>query len=192
MKNYLILIAIIFLSGCDLFDTRDAQQPDQGKSTFEQAFEPEILISNLVNSFKDKNVENYLACFADSAFTEKQFQFIPTSSAISQFPVLSENWGKREEEEYFNNLKVRTEDNVDVTLNFTNPVENRLGDSLQYTANYLLNFPNNFGMPSTYEGDLIFYMIRDARSVWVVYYWRDVKTSDQLPGWSELKGWLAN
>lgn len=183
---------MLLFTSCDLFDTRDAEQPDQGRSTFEQAFEPGIVISNLINAFNDKNAENYLACFVDSAFTDKEFLFLPTSSAISQFPVLSEDWTKREEEAYFNNLKVRTEQNIPVTLSFSNQVENPLGDSLQFTANYILNLPNNSGLPVNYQGDLIFNMIRDSRSVWVIYYWQDIKTSTELPGWSELKGWLAN
>lgn len=192
MKRFLLIGIVLSFWGCDLFDTRDAEIPDQGRSTFEQAFTPQILISNLVSSFQDKNVENYLACFVDSAFSAKRFQFLPTSSAISQFPVLSENWSKKEEEEYFNNMKTRTEENVPVTLAFSNQIENPLGDSLQFTANYVLNLPNTASMPVNYQGDLIFYMSRDSRSVWVIYYWQDIKTSTDLPGWSELKGWLAN
>jgi hypothetical protein len=192
MKNYLLIGFIFLLAGCDLFDTRDAEKPDQGRTKFEQAFTPQLLISNLVNSLHDKSVENYLACFSDSSFSNKEFQFLATSSAISQFPVLSENWTKKEEEAYFNNMKTKTEENVPVTLSFTNQVENPLGDSLQFTANYVLSFPNNSGFPENYQGDLIFYMIRDSRSVWVIYYWQDIKTSTNLQGWSELKGWLAN
>ena len=192
MKIYILIGFVFILTGCELFDTRDAEIPDQGRSSFEPASSPQILISNLVNSFRDKNVENYLACFVDSSFTEKRYQFLPTSSAVSQYPVLSENWTKREEESYFNNMKVRTETNIPVIVDFSNQIINPLGDSLQVTANYLLNLPNNSGIPTNYQGDLIFNMIRDSRSVWVIYYWQDIKTSTNLPGWSELKGLLAN
>jgi len=41
--------------------------------------------------------------------------------------------------------------------------------------------------PKDYQGDLRFNMVRDSRSIWVIYYWQDTK-STALPSWSELKG----
>ena len=42
-------------------------------------------------------------------------------------------------------------------------------------------------IPSDYQGDLIFELVKDSRSVWSIYSWRDIKKGDS-PSWSELKG----
>ncbi|MHB8337726.1 MAG: hypothetical protein ACYC6P_02100 [Ignavibacteriaceae bacterium] len=187
MKFYILILAI-FLSGCDLFTTRTAAPPNQPRSNYQQAVTPDILIQNLVSSLADKNVENYLSCFADPAYSQKVFTFSASSSALSQFPALSENWGIKNEEQYFNNMILKVPDNLQISLTLSNTSTSPQGDSLFYTASYFLNVPTgdpNF--PPNYQGDLKFSMIRDSRSLWTIYYWQDSKNST-LPSWSELKG----
>ena len=80
MKSFVtIFFFILLLTSCDLFDTRDAEPPDETRSNFRQAIEPEIVIENMINSFADKNVQNYLACFVDSSFIQRNFIFSPSS-----------------------------------------------------------------------------------------------------------------
>lgn len=184
---YLILLPLLF-AGCDLFTTRSADPPSQPRANYQQAVTPDLLIENLVNSLKDKNVENYLACLSDSSFTNKVFRFSASSSALSQYPSLSDNWGKKNEEQYFNNMKSKIPDNATITLTLSNVSSSPQGDSLVYSASYFLNLPaTDQSLPQNYQGDLIFNMVRDSRSVWSIYYWQDSKNSD-LPSWSELKG----
>lgn len=188
MKKNILIIVIFYLSGCDLFTTRDAEQPETSRSEYQTAFTPEILISNLVNSLKDKNSENYLSCLSDSAFTDKIFSFLPSSEALSQFPALGDNWSKKNESQYFNNIKIKIPDAQPIILNLTNTSTSLHGDSLTYLASYSLDSPfTDENIPSHYQGDLIFEMIRDSRLVWSIYFWRDIKSSG-LPSWSELKG----
>ncbi|MEO8399746.1 MAG: hypothetical protein ABI550_08045, partial [Ignavibacteriaceae bacterium] len=178
----------LFIYGCDLFGTRSAEEPDLPRSNFEPAVTTDILIQNLINSFSDKSVENYLACFSDSSFTDKTFLFSPSGGAVSQFPSLSDNWGRKNEEQYFNNLKTKVTENSSMVLELFNVKTSPQFDSLIYTASYSLTVPlTDESIPEHYEGDLKFSMIRDARSVWVIYFWQDTKSSD-TPSWSELKG----
>jgi hypothetical protein len=184
---YLILLPLLF-TGCDLFTTRSADPPSQPRANYQQAVTPDLLIENLVNSLKDKNVENYLACLSDSSFTQKVFRFSASSSALSQYPSLSDNWGKKNEEQYFNNMKSKISDNATITLTLSNVSSSPQGDSLIYSASYFLKLPTtDQSLPQNYQGDLIFNMVRDSRSIWSIYYWQDSKNSD-LPSWSELKG----
>ncbi len=179
---------VLILSGCDLFETRDAEIPDQPRSNFQSAVTPQILIQNLIYSLQDKNVENYLACFSDPSFIDKVYKFSPSSGASSQFPSLANDWSRKDEEQYFNNMKSKIPENLPVTLILSNTVSSPQGDSLLYSASYSLNVPHNdANIPRDYQGDLQFSMIRDSRSVWAIYYWQDTKNSD-LPSWSELKG----
>jgi hypothetical protein len=189
--KYTALICLLFLiGGCDLFRTRDPQTPDQPRSNFQQAVTPDLLIQNLTNSMMDKNLQNYLDCFADSSFTNKNFGFIPSSSAAASYPVFAGIWDKRSETQYFTNLKSKIPTGLQITVVFSNTNSSQQGDSLIYSASYSLNIPfSDATYPSLYQGDLKFYMIRDSRLVWSIYLWEDIKRTNDL-SWSDLKGRL--
>jgi hypothetical protein len=140
---------------------------------------------------KDKNLQNYLACFADTSFTGKTYSFIPSSSAASTFPAFATTWEKRNESDYFTNLKSRLPTDLQITVVFSNSTtSNQQVDSLIYSASYTLNVPfTDAGIPSLYQGDMKFYLVRDSRLIWSIYLWLDIK-STQYPSWSELKGRL--
>jgi hypothetical protein len=190
MKMLCLIFLSVFVSGCNLFNVRDAQPPSQPRSDYQQAVTPDILIQNLQSSLADKNTENYMASFANQTFTTKTFTFSASASAISQFPSLAEGWGLSNEQQYFNNLITKVDVNSPITLTLSNVTSSSFGDSLVYSASYFLNVPSiNADLPSNYQGQLTFDMVRDSRAVWVIYFWQDTKTSS-LPSWSELKGRL--
>lgn len=183
-----LALSLVFFYSCGLTDTREAEPPGKPRSKFEQAVRAEIVLTNLVSSLQDKDVEIYLTCFSDSNFTDERFLFSPSAGAASQFPTLADMWDKKNEEQYFNGLKTRIPENTQITLILTNQNFNPLGDSLIYTASYTLSVPHNdTNIPVSYQGDLRFSMVRDLRSIWSIYYWVDIKRDDN-PSWSELKG----
>ncbi|MFO7445926.1 MAG: hypothetical protein R6W90_06135 [Ignavibacteriaceae bacterium] len=184
----LVLSSLLVFSSCGIFDHRDAEDPSGPRANFRQPVQPEDVLDNLKNALKDKNVDNYLACFADSNFSNKEFIFSPSAGAASQFPDLADMWNKKNEEHYFNSLKIRIPENVQITLTLSNENLNQPGDSVIYTASYTLSVPHNdTDIPMNYQGDLRFSMARDLRSIWSIYYWVDIKRDDE-PSWSELKG----
>ena len=185
MKPILFLSLLLFLgiAGCDLFSTRQAEAPNQVNNNFQYPLTTGDLLINLKNAIHDGNAQNYLACLSDSLFTDKKFSFVPSSSAALQFPALSQNWGRSDEEQYFNNIKT-----YQMNLILTNENSSPQGDSLIYSASYSLTVLfDQTSIPQNYEGELRFDMVRDSRGVWVIYYWQDSKKGD-LPSWSELKG----
>ena len=185
MKLVAIILLSLALSGCDLFSTRPAEQPNLPRSNFQQAVTPQVLIENLINSFKDKNVEDYLACLSDSSFTKKKFRFVPSSSSLSQFPS---EWSVKSEELYFNNVTAKVSENTAITLSLTDENYSPQGDSVIYTASYSIDVPSvDPNMPKTYEGSLRFYIITDSRSVYSIDYWQDYSQNNNFPTWSELK-----
>jgi hypothetical protein len=185
----LLLTGLLLLSGCGIFDTRDAEQPNQPRSNFVPPVRPEDVITNLQNALKDMNVENYISCFSDSSFADRQFRFAPSSTALSQFPIMAAGWGKREEQQYFLNLKNRISEDRQATLTLGESLfGSPQGDSIIFTASYSLNVPHDDpDIPKIFEGDMSLGMLRDSRSFWVIYFWRDSKTND-FRTWSELKG----
>jgi hypothetical protein len=195
----LILIFIFFvlsISGCDIFNAREAEKPTQPRADFEPAATADILIQNLINSLKDKDVGNYLNCLSDTSFTDKKFHFLPSSEAVLTYPSLMD-WNRRNEEQYFTNMVIKVSSTSQVVLAFTvNSINIISPDSIIYTAAYSLNVPfintNSEIIPEIYQGTLTFKLVRDSRSVWSIYYWQDTKTSSESKSWSDLKGSLAN
>ena len=169
----LFLFLLLFNSGCDLFNTRDPQKPDENRANFQPPKEPSIVIENLKNSFNDKNTQNYISCFVDTLFVNKSFVFLPSSEAASTYAFLTQDWGLDDERRYFNSV--------------VSSYSSLSGDTLIYSANYFINIPHNSSEPKNFSGNLQFNMVRDNRSDWSIYYWKDTRSSN-LPSWSELKG----
>lgn len=190
INKVLILFALLFIISCDLFITRDAQEPDQSRSDFQPPVQPEIVISNLKSSLADKNLQNYIACFVDTIFSNREFTFSASSEAISLYQIFLQDWGLNEEKRYFSSVinKVPTDFPISLSLSDEN-FSSLGGDSLIYTATYNINLPVPSGdpVPPNYAGSLQFNMLRDSRSQWSIYFWKDTKGAS-LPSWSELKG----
>lgn len=191
MKS-IIFISLILLSltACDLFTTRNTESPDQTRSNFQPPVEPAIVIENLKNSLTDKNVQNYIACFVDTIFADQSYNFSASSEALSLYQIFIQGWGLNEERQYFNSAANRVPVDFPISLTLADQNYSSLsGDSLIFSATYTINLPVQSGdpFPQNYAGSLQFNMLRDSRSEWVIYYWKDTK-SQNLPSWSELKG----
>lgn len=193
MKKLIFLLFIILsITACDLFTTRDAEKPDEGRSNFQPAVSREILIENLVNSLSDKNVQNYIACFVDTFFASRSYVFSPSSEAISLYQIFLQGWGLDEEQRYFTSMVSKVSKDFPITLSLSDDNFSSVsGDTSIYSATYFLNVPfsSEDPTPKNYSGSLQFNMMRDSRSEWVIYFWKDTK-SQTLPSWSELKGSL--
>ena len=188
--NIIFTITILITSGCDLFEIRDPEPPDQSRANYLPPTEPRIVIENLKNSFLDKNVQNYIACLVDTIFVSKKFTFLPSSEAASTFIFLTQDWSIFDERKYFSSMTSKVSKELPITLNLTDENYSSLsGDTLLYTANYFINIPHNSSEPKSYAGNLQFNMVRDSRSNWSIYFWKDTK-SGNLPSWSELKGYF--
>jgi hypothetical protein len=191
-KIIFLLIIIVSHTACDLFTTRTGEIPDEGRSKFQPAVSREILIENLINSLSDKNVQNYISCFVDSFFASRSYVFSPSSEALSSYPFLSQDWGLGEEQRYFTSMVSKVSKDFPVTLTLSDDNFNSVsGDTSIYSATYFLNVPfsSEDPLPKNYSGSLQFNVMRDSRSEWVIYFWKDTK-SQTLPSWSELKGSL--
>ena len=187
MKQIYFIFFALLLTGCDLFSTRSAEAPTQARSDYQQPTSYNEVITNLVNSLQDLNVQNYLSCLSDSTFAPKNFAFSASSSAQSKYNF--DNWDKNDEKSYLSILVNKMAANSNITLTLSNTSYTSYGDSVVYSASYTLNVPTTVQtIPQTYQGTLIFHMIVNSQSVWSIYYWQDSRSSTTLPSWSELKG----
>ncbi len=187
MKRIIFILIFSSLISCDIFESRDPEQPDTGRSNFIAATTPDILFQNLVSSLQEKVLENYMACFVDSSFLNRKFKFIPSAGSISQFSVLAD-WDLNAEGQYFTNVKSNLIDNSQIILTLTNEVRNIQSDSAFFQYDYVLNVPlKDESKERNYQGSLSFTIQLDDRKQWVITQWEDIQ-KENLPSWSELKG----
>ncbi|HUI28742.1 MAG TPA: hypothetical protein VLX91_00905 [Candidatus Acidoferrales bacterium] len=179
-----------FLSGCNIFQTRTPQQPQQGQSDFIPPTSSDIVIQNLKSAVAEKNVDNYLSCLSDTNFGGRKFTFVPAVNISSQYAQIFANWDKDySERTYFSNLAVYSSATASPALTLSSENYTSLSsDSVKYTANYILLWPNSAsGSPQQAEGNLQFFLGVDRNQNWSVYRWIDTKLTDSLPTWSEMK-----
>lgn len=185
MKIILILICIFVLTSCDLLTTRDPEEPDSPRSNFVTPTTPDLLFSNLINSFKEKIVENYIACFVDNSFLDVTYTFTPSAGSVAQFTILND-WDINAERQYFNNLKTLSLQNAPIVIQLNDEVKNTQGNSAVYQYTYSISVP--FESENTiYKGNAIFSIHLDSRNNWVITKCEDIRIDD-FPSWSELRG----
>jgi len=188
MKNLVIILLLILAVSCDIFETRDAESPDQSRSNFQPATSPEILIQNLIDSFADKDVVNYQNTFV-TGLSNKVFTFVPSSTALSRFQNLWSAWNIDAEVQYFNNMKTSVPDELPILLSglsLSPESFSIFGDSLKYNSEYFISVPQINSEPLIFQGTLELSMI-NVSTVWLVYFWKDNAIEDN-PSWSDLKG----
>jgi hypothetical protein len=187
MRIYIILaLALIFLAGCDIFETRQAERPVTSRSSFEFPASPEIVVQNLTNALQEKNSQDYVACLVDTNYLSKSYSFIPSSGTGSVYPALAGDWSVKSEEQYVKNVIVKLSSEQKITLTLSNEKYYKGVDSMVYTADYKIQLPQNF-TNNSFQGSLNFTMMMDSRSEWVITRWTDIKSSTNLC-WSDMKG----
>jgi hypothetical protein len=186
MKYIINILIVLLLISCDIFETRDAQSPDQSGSDYTPAIQPQTLINNLMNSFKDKDVVNYRNSFITSN-SIKEFVFLPSSSSSIRFPGIWDDWDIDSEVAYFNSMKSSVSPDLPVTLVLSTSLESFIftGDSLRYFSDYSISIPQADGNILHFAGNLEFRMLNI--NSWMIYYWKDNAIEDKQ-SWSDLKG----
>lgn len=188
MKSYIAFaLTLLLFSGCDIFDTRQAERPVTSRSSFEFPASPEIVVQNLTNSLSEKNSQDYIACLVDSNYLAKSFSFVPSSGTGSVYPALVSDWSVKSEEQYFKNIVVKLSTDQGITLTLSNEKYYQGVDSTVFTADYKIQLPQSAVSNSSFQGSLSFTMMMDSRSEWVITRWIDVKSPTDLC-WSDMKG----
>ncbi|MDH7605304.1 MAG: hypothetical protein QHH13_10415 [Melioribacter sp.] len=189
-RFFYITIIFSLLISCDIFTTRNPEEPNKPSSSFLAATSPEILFNNFKSSVEEKIIENYISCFVDTSFLKKKFSFIPASGSSAQYPVLN-NWTIREERQYFINLISKLPQGKNINLLMENTQKYLFGDSAVYYFDYILTInSNNQLIGGTYKGSAQFKIFYDSREQWSIVEWQDIKKENFLC-WSELKGRTA-
>ena len=192
----IILLTIITLTGCGLFETREPETPDTGKSSFVPPTSPNIVISNFISAIDEKNVENYIACLADTAQSDEYyFYFKPTADAYALYSSIFGNWTLYSERNYFNTMISAMPADVYPDIKLINTrFEILLPDSAVFVADYDLTVQHSIAsVEKRFSGTLQFTIYPRSNGLWSIKTWYDLQNNaDTIQSWSFLKAQLAN
>ena len=187
MKTYIKIIPVFLilnLAGCDIFEVRNPENPSDNKSGYSVPIEPQDVIQNIITAFSERNANDYRKNFASGPpLVDRDFFFAPSGNVLSSFPS---NWTVEEEFQYFNNLITRAQQDIPITLTFSNEFFDLRADSSIYSAEYFISIPVLNAEPKLYEGSIRFTIITDINAAWVIYFWEDIAKAG-AKSWSELK-----
>ncbi len=182
----------LFCITCNLFETRDPEEPSESSFNYVPATVPSIVLSNLQNAIAQKSIENYMSNFSDSTMTNRRFMFTPSPEASAQYPNIH-SWSYTDEREYFQNLIANEIANGFSSLLLTATDSSITADEANYDFDYIFTFEHTDpGFPTnTARGHLQFIMATDQSSIWTIYQWSDSKTTEDIT-WSSFKGKFGN
>lgn len=187
MRILVTILFLITLVSCDIFETRNAEVPEDTRSNYTTPLTREALISNIINAFSDKNAENYKKSFATSPeLTTLEFTFIPSGQALNQYQIW-DDWSVEDEFRYFTNVVNSTPSEFPINLSLSNELFSPSNDGFVYTADYTISVPQLNADPKIYSGSLKFSLTTDINNFWVIFSWEDLAESGSL-SWSDLKG----
>jgi len=190
-----IAILCSLLLSCNLFDTRDPDNPVTDNQTLPTAYLPKDVIDNFQKAFEDKNIKGYESLFADTTTHGRVFLFEPNQSAASRYAAVFSSWDNVAESKYFLNIVNAVGSASPMTFHITASNWNQIHpDSAQYTLDYDLSVPHNRNDLKTqkFVGRSEIYMSPDKKThtIWRIYRWVDFETKKDS-SWSELKGQFA-
>ena len=190
--NKILIIGIIVICGCGLFDSRSVEPPSEPRSTYLQPTSPDIVITNLNFAIAEKNLDNYLRCFTDSNFSQRRFRYFPDAISLSSYPMF-QTWSLTNERNYYSNLISFTNTNSSSNLFLSNTTFNSGIDSAIVDSDYILIFDHNKqNVAKISKGKLRFIMGVDSRSLWSVHGWYDFINQNNDTTWSVIKANFAN
>jgi hypothetical protein len=183
MKKNVIII-LLLISSCGLFETRIPEVPDLDNETFIPPTSADIVIENFLTAFNTKNINNYCDCFLDSVY-----KFIPSANAMLNYPVIFDVWKVADERKYFLGLtNVLGTSNL-MKLEFINiKYDIQSSDSVVLFADYNIDLELIGNIDTKYAGTISLTIIPTQNGTWGISRWLDFqKEGENKPTFSELK-----
>lgn len=178
----------LYLVSCDLFTTRDPEDPDSNANNFLPPTSSDIVLSNFTNAFISKSIENYSACFTDSQDPMSRYEFLPSVNIYALYPETFDNWSLDNERRYFNSLISNIPNEVIPELNWTNLESEPFVDSVVYNLSYNLKIDHNkSGTPTEFNGKMRLTIVRNTNDLWSIRRWFDFLENEEDNTWSLLK-----
>ncbi len=182
----IVLVSMIWIQSCGIFETRDAEQPESGAgASFIQPDLPELVITNLENAVASMNAVNYMRCIVFESF-----EFTPSGGAQESNPDLWVNWSAEEEQVYFNNMRAATQNLSGHGLQTSNQDRTSLPDGGErISADYSITVIHNRtgdGTPTVASGRFVLDMVQGEDGLWSIQSWTDNAAGSSFT-WSDFR-----
>lgn len=176
-----LVAALLFLSGCSVFSTREPEDPLGDTGSFVQADTPEQVIENLQAAVAELNTLNYRRSLSE------QFTFQPTASAQARETVFL-SWSRSQEEQYFSAMVAAASLNEGHSLQLNDESLTLLSESeFVLDATYVLTINHRRAeVPVRVQGRLQWILRQGEDGLWALEEWLDQELGTE-PSWSDLK-----
>ncbi len=173
-----ILIVIILSTACNWFNPRNAENPREEESEWQEPVSPSIVISNLERAFEDRNIVNY------SSSLSFDFMFYGDQADSTDVPPgIFNDW------DFDVEIEVATKIfNIFSKINIY--FEDSLKDSTGTEANFYEVYSMNLeSLDSTVivKGLAHFQLLLDSTNLWSIVNWMDFNTDSLYIDWGILK-----
>lgn len=193
-KRYIgFFILLITVSACNLFETRNPEEPEDDSGLFLPQTSWEAVIQNMERSIELTATENYIQCF-----DQENYEFLPSAEAMNLYQGIFEDWSVQgSERRWFLTMSSNTGDGLFPKLTTYPSAPQSFADSVIYTALYTLEVPHSAdNIANLFKGRLQFTFIRDEQANWKISRWID-QASDSteipdIPTFSHLKAGFFN
>lgn len=193
IKYILNIIFVAVIVGCDIFQTRTPQEPDDSSTDFQPASTHYILFTNFNNSFSRLNVEYYSDCFLDDIqISNSPYNFIPDADALARYGILYTSWNKDSEKQFLQGLRSSMPIGAFPILNWKSKKYDIItSDSAVFVGEYIIQIKQKES-DENYSGISRLVFARNQNGLWYIKSWTDFRNSaDTLPTWSILKARFA-
>lgn len=195
VKIILLLLAVQFAAGCkNPFSHRDSENPLGNSGTWEVPTEPEIVVSNLLYSYNERNINNFRQCLTDS------FRFSAYEDSVEAEQRgqghLFQDWDIGVEESVTRRIFQSFPAGSDSTYMrlFIDPNPNQFDQQTDSTAvlvrAYSLSFiPTAADAEDTLTaiGEATFKMSRSSLAGWAIDLWKDRPVEGNELNWADFK-----
>jgi hypothetical protein len=200
--GYIFIVLFCFLlmggaviSGCkNPFKTRGSPPPVISEGTWETPALPEIVIQNLLYSYNERIIGNFIQCLCDS------FRFSAPEDSIDAYndgrDELFASWDRSVEisvtTSIFNTTR-QNPDSLDYVLSFSliPSVSDEVSDTLAVLSREyeLFIYELKADPPETTltKGTATFRMRQTSLNWWSIYFWRDIPAEAGEDDWADFK-----
>ncbi len=179
MRNILIvLLALLILTGCDIFDLRDPQPPSAPAPWNDFATDWMLCVQNLTYCYSDsRNVVKYIGLFT----SDYRFSFAVQDALENN---ITQVWSRSEEQDMLINLHNQA---VKITLSLANvpgSPDDILANEARIYRQYQISLKTSTHT-TLYTGNMELQLKRVA-GYWYIYRWLDYRVGNS-PTWGVLK-----
>lgn len=181
MRNYIQILLLVILCGCDIFSLREAEKPDKPPlwNSFYTTWQ--LALQNLEYGYEDKrNVVKYSELFMPD------FRFYFSQQDINDYNI-SNAWSRDNERDMLYSLN-NWADSIRIELQAIPEQQDDIQSTpIRIYRQYYVVAKHNLET-RTYKGKMELQMVQD-NGFWRIIKWYDYRTESTpiLPSWGKLK-----